>query len=120
MEITIHNLAGVGVAEVLDGVVLIHHERDAITLFEELFACGARAAILRKEQFAMEFFELSSGLAGAVLQKFSTYRIQLVIVGDFSTVTSKALKAFIYESNKGNQVFFVGSLQAALDRLAAI
>jgi hypothetical protein len=119
MEIHIHSLSGVEVAEIFDGVVLVRQERDAITLFEEIFAYGARAAILRKEQFAAEFFDLSSGLAGAVLQKFSNYRIQLAIVGDFSTGASKSLQAFIYESNKGNQVFFVDSLQAALDRLRA-
>ena len=33
--------------------------------------------------------------------------MKLAIIGDFSGYTSKPLRDFIYESNNGNQVFFV-------------
>jgi hypothetical protein len=52
------------------------------------------------------------------LQKFTQYYFQVAIVGDFSQVTSKALNAFIYERNRGNQVFFLPTLEAALEKMA--
>jgi hypothetical protein len=47
----------------------------------------------------------------------STYYIKLAIVGDFSGYTSKSLKAFIYESNRGKQTFFVASEEEAMKAL---
>jgi hypothetical protein len=118
MNLRTHTLFEKHVAEVLDEDVLIRVEGDVIPLFEELYPSQAHAVILHKAQCDDTFFDLRTGLAGAVLQKFSNYRIQLAIVGDFSQVTSKSLNAFIYESNKGEQIFFVDSLEAALQRLS--
>jgi uncharacterized protein YdaL len=66
----------------------------------------------------IDFFDLKNGLAGKILQKFSTYRIRLAIIGDFSVYTSKSLSDFIYESNKGRQIAFVVSVEEALNRLS--
>lgn len=74
--------------------------------------------VLNKEAIREEFFRLSSGVAGEVLQKFVNYRTKLAIVGDFSSYTSKPLQDFIYECNKGKDVFFVGSLEEAVEKLA--
>jgi hypothetical protein len=87
---------------------------------EELFASGASKIILHQENIAPEFFQLRTGLAGAFLQKFVTYQVPIAIVGDFKDVASDSLKAFIYESNRGRQVFFLESVEAALQRLCAI
>ncbi len=62
------------------------------------------------------FFPVS-GIAGEILQKFINYHAKLAIIGDFSGYTSKPLKDFIYESNNGKDVFFVGSEQEAVERL---
>jgi len=119
MEWIIHTLPGLTAIESTGAVPLLQSEADAIALMEELYPHGARAILLRKEQFAPEFFELCNGLAGAFLQKFSTYRVRLAIVGDFSQVTSKALNAFIYESNQGSQVIFVENVETALKKFAS-
>lgn len=50
---------------------------------------------------AEEFFILSSGLAGEVLQKLINYGGRIALYGDFSHYTSKPLLDFMYESNKG-------------------
>ena len=65
-----------------------------------------------------DFFDLKSGIAGEILQKFSNYRIRLAIVGDFSKYTNKSLKDFIYESNKGGQINFVDSQLDAINVLS--
>lgn len=73
-----------------------------------------------KENLNERFFVLSSGFAGEVLQKFVNYQMKLAVYGDFSEYTSKALRDFIYESNKGNAIFFVASEQEAIERLGAV
>ena len=50
------------------------------------------------------------------MQKFINYR-KIAIVGDFSEYTSKPLKDFIFESNKGNSIFFVPTLEEAVRKL---
>ena len=78
---------------------------------------GASRIIIPKTAVADAFFILSSGLAGEILQKYVNYHVKLAIYGDFSHYTSKPLHDFLYESNKGNDVFFVGTEAEAVDRL---
>lgn len=73
--------------------------------------------IVYKDSLGDSFFDLKTGIAGEILQKFSNYRMKLAIVGDFSSYSSKSLRDFIFESNKGNCISFVSSLEEALDRL---
>lgn len=75
--------------------------------------------ILEKKAICEDFFDLSTGIAGEILQKFSNYQTKLAIVGDFSVYTSKALRDFIYECNQGNDIFFMDSLEQAVNRLSA-
>lgn len=73
--------------------------------------------ILPKECVADDFFVLSTGLAGEILQKFINYGKKLAIVGDYSKYTSKPLKDFIYESNNGNHIYFLSSIEEAVRKL---
>ncbi len=77
-----------------------------------------RRIALNKEAIAEDFFILSTGLAGDVLQKFVNYHIKFAVYGDFSKYTSKPLKDFIYESNHGTNVFFVPDADTAVHMLA--
>lgn len=73
---------------------------------------------VNKEAVTEDFFVLSNGLAGEILQKFINYRIKFAIFGDYSKYTSKPLKDFIYESNKGNSIFFVKDENEAIEKLS--
>ena len=42
----------------------------------------------------------------------------VMIVGDFSIYTSKSLKDFIYECNKGKDIFFLLDEKQAIERLS--
>jgi len=44
---------------------------------------------------------------------------KIAIVGNFEIYNSKSLKDFIFESNKGSQVFFLPEA-AAIDRLHSV
>ena len=72
---------------------------------------------LNKEAIIEQFFILSLGIAGEILEKFITYRTQFAIYGDFSKYTSKPLKVFIYESNNGKDIFFVDNEEQAIEKL---
>lgn len=52
-----------------------------------------------------------------MLQKFVNYGGRIAIYGDYSHYTSKPLQDFIYESNHGRDVFFVNTLEQALEML---
>ncbi|HIS86126.1 MAG TPA: DUF4180 domain-containing protein, partial [Candidatus Faecivicinus avistercoris] len=43
---------------------------------------------------------------------------KIAIYGDFSHYTSKPLKDFIYESNKGKDVFFVATKEEAIQKIS--
>ncbi|MFD4705142.1 DUF4180 domain-containing protein [Gottfriedia sp. NPDC058432] len=101
-----------------DSVILID-EQSALDLIMTIsYDHKSNRIALNKEAISEDFFNLSTKLAGAVLQKFVNYNIKFAIIGDFSNYTSKALKDFIYECNKGNNVFFVSSEQEAIDKLS--
>ncbi len=73
--------------------------------------------VISKENVTEEFFQLSSGIAGEVLQKFVNYQTKLAICGDYSQYTSKALADFIYECNKGNHIYFVSGIEEAIEKM---
>ena len=78
---------------------------------------GTKNIAISKKLVAEDFFVLSSGLAGEILQKYINYGGRIAIYGDYSHYTSKPLHDFIYESNKGKDVFFVETQEEAIDRL---
>ena len=98
---------------------LLETVQDALDLMATVrYETGCERIALYKSAVADAFFILSTRLAGEILQKFVNYHMKLAIIGDYSRYTSKPLKDFIRESNAGNDVFFVPSLEDALDRLS--
>jgi hypothetical protein len=78
---------------------------------------GCSKILIRKSNIVEDFFELRTKLAGEILQKYTNYQVKLAIVGDFEGYESKSLKDYIYESNKGMQVFFLKDQASALEAL---
>ena len=79
---------------------------------------GTKNIVISKQLITEDFFVLSTGLAGEILQKFVNYGGRIAIYGGYSHYTSKPLRDFIYESNNGKDVFFVSSLEEAVEKLA--
>lgn len=86
-------------------------------LMSAKYDIGTKNIIISKQLITEDFFVLSTGLAGEILQKLVNYGGRIAIYGDYSHYTSKPLKDFIYESNKGKDVFFVATKDEAVDRL---
>ncbi|MBS6511183.1 MAG: DUF4180 domain-containing protein [Clostridiales bacterium] len=109
-----------GVAVIESEEVVIKDTASAIDLMMTVkYETGCDKIALNKEAFLPEFFILSKQIAGEILEKFITYQTKLAIYGDFSKYTSKPLRDFIYESNRGKDIFFVESQEQALQRLGA-
>ncbi len=110
---------GASIAQVESEEVLIFDVQSALDLMATVrYETNADAMILPKEALSERFFVLSSKLAGDILQKFVNYQFRVAIVGDFSGYTSKPLRDFIYESNNGSHVFFVGTNEEAIGKLS--
>ena len=86
-------------------------------LMSAKYDIGTKNIIIDKKLIVEDFFILSKGLAGEILQKYVNYGGRIAIYGDYSHYTSKPLKDFIYESNKGKDVFFVATQDEAVDML---
>lgn len=101
--------------------ILINDVQSALDLIASVsYETGCDRMILSKSAICEEFFDLKTKLAGEVLQKFINYQMKIAIVGDFSVYTSKSLKDFIYESNKGKCIFFMDDQEQALEKLSSV
>lgn len=97
---------------------LINSAQSALDLIATArYEYGEVKLVIRKEDVLEDFFDLKTRIAGEILQKFVNYNMAVAVVGDFSGYSSKSLKDFIYESNKGRSVFFVESTELAVQML---
>ena len=89
----------------------IASEGDVLDIIGELYGTGHDTVVIPVARLGSDFFRLGNGLAGAMLQKFTNYRLKVLIVGDISAYTEKSgpLRDFVRESNRGAQVRFLGS-----------
>lgn len=113
MKINIINKNNTPIAVIESNEIVINELDDAVDLLGNCDYLGTSKIIIQKEHLNPDFFELKTGLAGEILQKFSNYRKKLAIVGIFSEYTSKSLRDFIYESNKMGRISFVHSIEEA-------
>ena len=97
----------------------IRTEQDILDLIAVCGANDSDLVILPADNFALEFFDLKSGLAGVIFQKFSNYLITAAIVGDFTNV-SQRFRELIGECNRGKQIHFTGDIKSAEEWLAGL
>lgn len=106
------------IALIITDEIVINDTQSALDLIATVqYETDCDKLIVNKSSVAENFFVLRTGIAGEILQKFINYHKKIAIVGDYSQYTSKALKDFIYESNNGNSIYFVSSLEEALLKL---
>jgi len=90
---------------------IIASEADFLDLVGNAAYSGAERIVVPAGRLSPDFFRLSTGLAGAILQKCSTYQLKVVIVGDISEYTARSgpLRDFVYESNLRGDVRFIAT-----------
>lgn len=108
----------VDIAIVTDEKPVITDTQSALDLAMSVkYETGASRIVIDKNLICGEFFILSSGIAGEILQKYINYHVKMAIYGDYSHYTSKPLRDFIYESNQGKDFFFVATKEEAIEKL---
>ena len=99
----------------------VRTDQHAVDLVAEAISADADWILLPVARLDDAFFDLKCGVAGAIVQKFVNYRLGLAIVGDIArhVEASSALRAFVAESNRGTQLWFVDSTDDFEARLAS-
>ena len=116
MEITKLNNKNIALIKA-DGVIIKDGQSALDLIMSARYDSNCSNIIINKESIDESFFDLRTGFAGEIMQKFTNYRFRVAIVGDFSIYTGKNLQDFLYESNQGNAVFFVNNIDAAVEKL---
>ncbi len=78
--LTIYESAGARYLEGPAGGGLMRKPDDASLVIEACFASRVRSALLYAPNMTARFFDLSSGEAGAILQKLRNYGIRIALV----------------------------------------
>lgn len=84
------------------------------------FEGGAHTVAVAVDRLDPAFFELRSGVAGEIVQKFVNYGMRLVVVGALpeEALESRSFSGFVVEGNRGRGPWFVASLDELAARLA--
>ena len=107
------------IAHVTANEIIMSDSQSAVDLMMTVkYEADTKNIAISKNLISDKFFILSSGLAGEILQKFVNYKFRIAIYGDYSEYTSKPLKDFIYESNRGSEIFFTENLESAIKKLS--
>jgi len=95
-------------------------EAAALDLIGEAYAHDVDTVAVPVERCPDAFFQLATGVAGAVAQKFVNYQCRLVVMGDISQHVSRstAFRDFVHETNRRGQMWFVDSEDELAERLA--
>lgn len=119
MSDTLTTIQGVQVLACAPDGEKLASEREAVELINEAFQTGVEWILVPVERLEEKFFYLKTGMAGQIIQKFVTYRRRLVILGDISKYVdqSRSFKDFVYEANRGKEVWFLADLATFEARL---
>lgn len=118
MQYEIVELDGTAIAVIPGGAERIEDASSALDLAMSIwYETGISRLAIAKEALCGDFFILSTGVAGEILQKLMNYRFKAAIYGDYTAYTSKPLQDFIRESNRGRDFFFVPTRADAVEKL---
>lgn len=117
MDLHIIDIENTRIAKPVSKDIVINTVQDATDLMGNADYQGARNIILEEKNLDPVFFDLKTGIAGEILQKYSNYHMRLAIIGEFGKFDSNALSAFIVECNRGNSIFFVPDFDSAVEKM---
>jgi len=95
----------------------IRSERDILDLMGHFGEVGANLLLISDGALHPDFFDLSTGLAGDISLKLSTYRVKTAIVVDLESIPSLRFQEWAGECNRGWEIRFCADLAEAEDWL---
>jgi hypothetical protein len=119
---TLHEFHGIRVYCIPAEGPVLRSGKDAVDVMSAASEHRAAFIAIPLERLGDDFFELRTGVAGEIAQKFVVYGARVAIVGDIAdkVAASKSLAAFVAESNRGNDLWFVENLEKLELRLIGI
>lgn len=100
----------------LDKDVFIKDAQEALELLVNYKYQGTDYMLVHSNNLPVDFFDLKTGLAGEILQKFSNYDGYLGIITREVDFESKSMNDFIRESNKTGRIVFAPNKESILKR----
>ncbi|MFI6707077.1 DUF4180 domain-containing protein [Nonomuraea sp. NPDC050478] len=97
----------------------VRTERDALDLIGDSWYHRAHLVAIPAGRLHEDFWRLSTRVAGEIIQKFANYRIKVAVIGDISeyVASSGALRDWVREANRGDELWFLPDLEALRARL---
>lgn len=94
-------------------------ESDALELVAAARSADVDGVVVRTSELDESFFRLSTGMAGAIVQKLVNYGLRLVLVGEVCghIGNSNAFRDYVREANRGKELWFVKSMDDLKKRL---
>jgi hypothetical protein len=118
MNYIYHQQGDSGFVEGLPGDGVVQSEEEALELVAACGEYGTFNLLLPAECLADEFFNLSSGVAGAVFLKLSLYRIRCAILLPPEQATQGRFGEMVLEANRRDDALhFFSDRSKALDWL---
>jgi hypothetical protein len=111
---------GVRVLQLPESGPPITGEADAAEVLGDAFGAEAEIVAIPITRLTPDFTRLSSGVAGAIVQKFVNYRLRLVVVGplDHHGPPTGPLADWVREANRSRELWFVADLDELDARLS--
>jgi len=118
MKFIEHNSSDNKIIEILSEDIIISSEQDILDLIVNVeYQFESKTIILHRKSINTDFFDLRSGLAGAILQKLVNYQVRLGIIVNFDDIESKNFNDFVFKCNKNKQTVFTTNIPEALELL---
>ena len=92
---------------------------DLVAALRSCIEHGRRALLLDHGSLPAAFFDLSTGVAGELVQKLVNYHVRMAAVVPDLAVHSPRFREFAGEANRGRQFRFFATRQEAIDWLRA-
>lgn len=82
--------------------MLLSTEREALDIIAACMENSTNLLIIHDKALSEDFFNLRTGLAGTVLQKFVNYNIKSALIITCEEKITGRFREMIFEANKGN------------------
>lgn len=91
----------------------VSREADVLDLMGACYEIDGNRLLLEEKHLHPDFFDLKTGLAGAVFLKLTNYRAKTAVLVNIPNIQSERFQELIYETNKGEQINFFDDLTKA-------
>ncbi|MBN2444279.1 MAG: DUF4180 domain-containing protein [Spirochaetales bacterium] len=99
MEMNIMEKEGKKYIELIKGKLCIENESDAVDVVGFCGCHQTNLVLMYEDNLTEKFFDLKTGVAGEILQKFINYRVRIAIVLSMERITGR-FKEMVNESHR--------------------